>query len=181
MSKATSWATTWSPGFSVTDAFISRKDADTLWTKCDAVVLPVILSEYNMSLIMCFDRSVKEIHRTASGVPMAGLTTSRPCQTSHNRYICRANSTTQRWKFSLSYFKMRKCCLGPFISLTQMLYVSPPGNSHENLFWWWCHYTLIWLVFLCFAAGQFYYILSDTQFNRTGHFYKAMHGQVKLQ
>lgn len=164
----------------MTDAINSGKDIDTLWTKCDAVVLPLILSGYNLSLIMSFDRSVKEMHRIASGVPTADLTTSRPCQTSHNRYICRANSTTQRWKFSLSYFKMRKCCLGPFISLNQMLCVSPPGNIHEKLFWWWCHYDLIWLVFFCFTAGPLSYILSETQFNRTNHFYKAMHGQVKL-
>lgn len=151
--KATSWATAWSPSCSMTDAINSRKDADTLWTKCDAVVLPVILSEYNLSLIMCFDTSVKEIHRPASGVPMADLTTSRPCQTSHNRYNCRANSTTLRWTFSLSYLEMRKCCLGPFISLTQMLYISTPSNIHEKLFWWWCHYSnLIGLFLLCCRA-----------------------------
>lgn len=61
---------------------------------------------------MNFDRRVKEVHEIASGVPMADLTTNRPCQTSHNRYFCRANSTTERWTFSLSYLKWENAVTG---------------------------------------------------------------------
>lgn len=67
---------------------------------------------YNLSHITSFDRSVKETHEIASGVPMADLTTNRPCQTSHNRYLYWANSATERWKFSLSYFKWENAVTG---------------------------------------------------------------------
>lgn len=71
--------------------------------------LPALLWGYSLSHITSFVRSVKEIREMAWGVATAGLTTNRPCQSSHNRYFC---STTERWKCSLSYSKWENAVAG---------------------------------------------------------------------
>lgn len=106
------------------------------------------------------------------GVPTADLTISRPCQTSHCGYIRGDDSKTQRWKFSLSYFKWEN-------AVSLLLYpqckrfVSPLPNKHDKLFWWWGHYFLIWLLYFRFALGDpprtHTDILSEIKFNRKAH------------
>lgn len=102
---------------------------------------------------MNFDKSVKEIHEIASGVPPATLTANRPCHTSHNRYFCRANCTTARQTLSLCYLKWENAVTG--LSCPQVKHLVSPCAviSMKKRFWWWCHYVLIWLLLLRLALG----------------------------
>lgn len=123
---------------------------------------PLRLWGYNLSHITSFDRSVKEIHEIASGVPAADVTTNRLCLTSPNRYFCWANRTSERWTFSLSYFKWENA-VG---TLSCPPLRRPPslrrGDSRDKLFSWWCHDFLISLLFcVCPALGHFSYILPE--------------------
>lgn len=68
----------------------TRQDTNTLYTKTFYTEYVLKLSPlwaYNLSHILNFDKSVKEVHEPASGVPKADLTTTRSHQTSHNRYF----------------------------------------------------------------------------------------------
>lgn len=51
------------------------------------------------------------------------------------------------------------------MSSTKTLCVAQRVDSHEKLFWWWCHYVLIRLLLFGLALGHFPYILPETQFN----------------